>query len=59
MYKCNDCDYVFDEPVIEYDDPSPSGVALPSGYYTYWHCPKCGSDDIEEYYECERLNRKD
>lgn len=48
MYKCNDCDHVFDEPVIEYDNPSPTGVALPSGHYTYWHCPKCYSEDIEE-----------
>lgn len=48
MYKCNDCDHVFDEPIIEYDDPSPIGVALPSGHYKYYHCPKCYSEDIEE-----------
>lgn len=48
MYKCNNCDHIFDEPLIERDDPSPSGVSLPSGYYEYYHCPKCYSDDIEE-----------
>lgn len=53
MYKCNDCNHIFEEPIIEYDDPSPSGVSLPSGYYEYRYCPKCGSDDVEEgvYYE--------
>lgn len=53
MYKCNDCDYIFDEPVVEHDDPSPAGVALPSGYYIYWHCPKCYSESISEYWEDE------
>ena len=48
MYKCNNCNHIFEEPIIEYDDPSPSGVSLPSGYYEYWYCPKCGSDDVEE-----------
>ena len=48
MYKCNNCNHIFDEPIIEHDDPSPSGVSLPSGYYEYWYCPKCGSDDVEE-----------
>ena len=53
MYKCNDCDYVFDEPVVEHDDPSPAGVALPSGCYKYYHCPKCYSESISEYWEDE------
>lgn len=47
MYICKDCGYVFEEPVVEYDDPSPAGVSLASGAYEYESCPHCGSDDID------------
>lgn len=54
MYICKHCGKIFeDDAVVEIrDDPSPSGVGLPSGYYTYYECPHCGSDDIEEATEC-------
>ena len=53
MYICKDCGAVFEEPNVWRDDPSPAGVALPSGYYEYWECPKCGSEDIDEAKQCE------
>lgn len=54
MYICKKCGKVFkEEDVVEiHDDPSPAGVSLPSGYYTYYECPYCGSDDIHEATEC-------
>lgn len=54
MYMCKDCGKVFleDDVVKSYDDPSPSGVCLPTGYYTYYECPKCGSEDIDEATKC-------
>lgn len=52
MFICKDCGAVFEEPDVTYDDPSPSGVALPSGAYEYEFCPECGSDDIEVADEC-------
>lgn len=52
MYVCENCGAMFREPVETHDDPSPAGVSLPSGYYTYWECPVCGSDWIEEAKEC-------
>ena len=53
MYRCVDCGRFFEEPIVEHDDPSPAGVSLPSGYYTYWYCPHCGSEDIEDAGECK------
>ena len=50
MYICRDCKQIFTEPYVEYDDPSPSGVGLPSGAYAYTYCPYCGSDRIRETY---------
>ena len=54
MYICNRCGKVFedDEVVVVHDDPSPAGVGLSSGAYEYYHCPHCGSDDIDEAVEC-------
>lgn len=54
MLKCRNCGEVFDsdEVVRVKDDPSPSGVSLTSGYYEYWECPHCGSDDIVEAEQC-------
>lgn len=52
MYECRNCGGQFYSPVIEYDDPSPAGVGLPSGAYSTETCPNCGSDDIEEANEC-------
>lgn len=52
MYICKECGEVFNEPAVEYDDPSPYGVGLPSGHYTYSYCPKCNCDDIDEASVC-------
>lgn len=49
MWKCNECGAVFDEPCVEEDDPSPSGISLPAGTYKYYSCPYCPSEDIEEF----------
>lgn len=50
MYICERCGKTFDndEVVVIHDDPSPSGVSLSSGYYTFEECPYCGSDEIAE-----------
>lgn len=44
MFVCRDCGAIFEYPKVTRDDPSPPGVALPSGYYTYHECPECGGD---------------
>ena len=53
MYICDSCHQVFNEPYVEYDDPSPKGVALPKGYYAYEYCPYCHSDRFSRIYEDE------
>lgn len=52
MYVCRKCGKTFEEVVEVHDDPSPAGVGLTSGYYTYYKCPYCGSDDVGEAQEC-------
>lgn len=52
MYMCWQCGKIFDEPAVEYDDPSPDGVSLTPGAYKIYHCPRCGSEHIEETKEC-------
>ena len=52
MYICADCGKTFEQPVVIHDDPSPPGVALPSGYYEYYECPYCGEGAVEEAEEC-------
>lgn len=44
MFRCECCGRQFEEPRYVPDDPSPAGVALPSGTYMYQVCPYCGSD---------------
>lgn len=50
MNRCKQCkEFFYDEDVyVVRDDPSPSGIALPAGYYEYRSCPFCGADDYEE-----------
>ena len=52
MYYCERCGEFFSDPAYDYEDPSPSGISLPAGYYAYYACPECGSRDIEEAKEC-------
>lgn len=52
MYKCEKCGASFETPDYYCDDPSPTGVALPSGCYTYDICPNCGSEDIDKAVVC-------
>ena len=53
MFVCCKCGSVFAEPKQILDDPSPSGVSLGSGAYRYYHCPVCGSEDIEQGERCK------
>jgi len=51
MYYCKNCGSFFDEDALIFveDDPSPRGISLPPGHYTYAFCPECGDDDFEEF----------
>ena len=44
MFRCTNCGRTFyeEELFMEYDDPSPSGISLPSSAYSYAYCPHCG-----------------
>lgn len=52
MIRCNHCGAIFDEDrlVLVEDDPSPSGICLPGGSYTYGYCPECGDDVYDDDY---------
>ena len=52
MDRCRECGAFFSEPLVTYDDPSPTGVALPQGKYVEYHCPNCFGEDIEEAGVC-------
>lgn len=61
---CENCHKVFNdyESDTGYDDPSPMGVGLPYGNYTYPTCPDCGSDELVEFLcdgECEECNYRE
>lgn len=53
MYKCENCNRIFEEEeLIEetvYDTVEYWGqnVSMP---YSFYKCPECGSEDIEEFY---------
>ena len=49
MWHCTECRRVFEEPDYYTEDPSPPGISLPPGYYTFYMCPYCGSEYIEDY----------
>lgn len=53
MWYCTECRREFEEPNFYLDDPSPSGIALPPGFYRYDICPYCDSEYIDEIEECE------
>lgn len=48
--KCNSCGqfFEFEERLIIEEDPSPRGISLGPGTYSYAYCPHCGDDDFEE-----------
>lgn len=54
-YWCDSCESLIDEGDIRIvkDDPSPPGISLPPGYYTYSQCPVCGEDGPEKAAQCE------
>lgn len=49
MVLCKNCGGTFDESefLVVREDPSPRGISLPSGEYSYCYCPYCGDDDYE------------
>ena len=55
MYRCNNCDEIFDEPESERIDlESYYGVGslFPDHHYGYLSvCPYCNSEDFDEYDE--------
>ena len=57
MYKCRDCEEIFEEP-HEHETTwekfyGVSGMFPDSHRLTIYECPRCGSDQIEEYFEEE------
>lgn len=55
MYKCNNCDCVFEE-LTNIETTYEKYYGLEADYYTYLTlelCPHCGDDDIEEVEEDE------
>lgn len=52
MFICYDCKEKFDYPEIrEWDEPRGEFWGAPcSEHMVEWHCPVCGSEDVEEYY---------
>ena len=53
MWYCNECDNIFENPAMYFEDPSPSGICLPPGKECDLMCPICGSEYIEEVDEDE------
>ena len=50
MYKCNDCDCIFDNPKTYSEDRTPSGVFEGGSFIETWEgCPHCESCDYEEF----------
>ena len=53
MWYCNECDNIFENPFMYFEDPSPPGISLPPGQECFVSCPICGSKNIEEVDEDE------
>lgn len=52
QFKCQDCDAIFDEDEIEWEEVTDSFECWGSyvtGKSYYKHCPHCYSEDIEDY----------
>lgn len=53
MYKCVECDYVFDEPRSYSEDRTPGGAFEGGSFiYRYSGCPSC-SGNYDEAVECD------
>lgn len=59
-YRCSHCKKLVNEAelVIISDDPSPNGISLPSGAYSYAYCPHCGEEigDGDEFVLIDNLD---
>lgn len=55
--RCNRCGWTGDasEMSKSYYDPSPAGIALPTGYYTDFFCPECGSEDYDDGFDLANM----
>lgn len=53
MFKCLDCGATFPEPNVEQiEDPREYWGAACSETFVEYHCPYCGSDDVDEQNDC-------
>ena len=49
MYKCNNCNIVFEEPTVkEFTEQHEAWGRKFTETYTESYCPKCGDEDFEE-----------
>lgn len=56
MYKCHDCDLIFDEPKKYVEDRTPYGGYPEPGFSEeFLGCPSC-SNDYDEVMLCQRCN---
>lgn len=51
MWRCLDCEEEFDEPGRYSEDPSPAELHGWGGCISWYVCPSCGSECIEEFDE--------
>lgn len=59
MYKCDDCGYIFDEPVRVSEDRTPGGAFEGGSFIETWEeCPNCGGS-FEEYDESEEYDEEE
>ena len=50
MFRCSHCGrLVYEEDIcVTTNDPSPRGISLPEGSYSYHSCPHCGRDIADD-----------
>lgn len=53
MNICTDCGHAFSDDEMETGKAFVGYMGSAPAYESYGKCPFCGSDDIEEAYECE------
>jgi DNA-directed RNA polymerase subunit RPC12/RpoP len=49
-YQCGDCEAIFYDPVVRERRENLDGYRG-IWNYTYFVCPECGSEDVNEYWE--------